>query len=706
MKYKVRSKSGQEAVVDESRIDDAERDGFYPIVSSGSDERTVRFSRLKDAERDGYKPLFKNVEQVEKEPSFLESAKQTGMDTIRGVAQGGTFGLADEISSGVGALKDIATQKRLRMNLEDFMEAYEAQKSATRRADREAGERSPIAYNAGNVAGGIAASALPGMRLLNPKTGATYSTVAKAGAAGGALSGLGYSEADNLKDMALDTAKGAALGAGLGVAAKGVVDNAPKIYQGIKTLSETAKRGLKDDTTGISLIDKPLGMVKEVFGSIKENKSFNNMIQKQKDIIAKSMVSNMSDADDTILASAKAFADKMSDEDVINYGLLNKHEDVLDWVSNNAASQGRGFTAQEVRDQLAIDPIERARLRNLDITEKAREITPVTKEARDVISSQKVSKFLDLQEKAKGEFRAKPHEILGILRSSDEGIKAAKETGMGKAYKAISRAKKFIENGAESEFLGMTKGRIGDVADSDVFIRLNEARKIVDEAIEMPMGRATTSDRILTAYRKDLDKMLKSLDSKKEADKIYSIASKIDEMIFDQAEFKGSVDPYKIKRLLGNTDTANRFRDGLNYLKEFAKATDDQLSADVANKFIDRYEDVLKDYQKYQSINALKVKQGGPSSQAIERLSGKLSKDSFAEQAVQNPVGYMQAQESLIDHFQRSLGKNLKDMDKEEQMAFVRLMTWYKNQKAGSTDESIKRNFELFNKSKFTPGQK
>ena len=141
-------------------------------------------------------------------------------------------------------------------------------------------------------------------------------------------------------------------------------------------------------------------------------------------------------------------------------------------------------------------------------------------------------------------------------------------------------------------------------------------------------------------------------------------------------------------------------------MKEFAKETDDQLSADVARKFIDRYEDVLKDYQKYQSINALKVKQGGPSSQAIERLSGKLSKDSFADMAVQNPVQYMQAQESRIPQFEKAIGKSLKDMDKEEQMAFVRLMTWYNNQKAGAVDESIKKNFELFNKSKFTPGQK
>lgn len=717
MKYKVRSKSGQEALVDETRIEDAEKDGFYPVVSSGNDERIVKYARLKDAERDGYKPLFQNVEPVEKSnDSFIEETmkgKNSVGAAIRGGAQGLTLGLADEISSGVGALRDIATQKRLGMNLEDFMEAYEAQKSATRRADKESSEISPIAYNASNIVGGIATSALPGMRLLNPKANASYKTVAKVGAAGGALSGFGHSEADNLADLAWDTAKGGVAGAGLGVAAKKVVDTAPKIYQGIKNIpksmkaaSDISSRGAKTEITGFTTIDKPLSFAKELFGTARENSSFNKMIQKQKDIIARSMVSNMSDSDDTILASAKAMADKMSDEDVINYGLLNKHDDVLDWVSNNAASQGRGFTAKEVREQLAIDPIERARLRNLDIAKKAKEITPVTKEARDVIDSQKKSRFASLQEQAKNEYVAKPHELLGILRSSDEGIKAAKESGSGKALKAITRAKEFIENGAESEFFGMTKGQLGDVPDAEKFIRISEARKLVDEAIKSSGGKPSTSNRVLGMYRKDLDKILKSLDSKKEADKIYSIASKLDEMIFDQAEFKGSIDPYKIKELLGNSSTANRFRDSLEYMKEFAKETDDHLSADVARKFIDRYEDVLKDYQKYQSINALKVKQGGPSSQAIERLSGKLSKDSFADMAVQNPVQYMQAQESRIPQFEKAIGKSLKDMDKEEQMAFVRLMTWYNNQKAGAVDESIKKNFELFNKSKFTPGQK
>lgn len=145
------------------------------------------------------------------EVSYLESL-------LRGAAQGGTMGFADEISGGVEA----AAQK-LMGEEGDLGDLYRKYREQSRENFKAAETANPRMSTAGNIVGGLATVVAPGAiagkgaaaaltRLLtDPKL------TVKAGAALGGVTGLGTSEADitqgELSEAAYDTAKGTAMGA-------------------------------------------------------------------------------------------------------------------------------------------------------------------------------------------------------------------------------------------------------------------------------------------------------------------------------------------------------------------------------------------------------------------------------------------------------------------------------------------------------------
>lgn len=129
--------------------------------------------------------------------SQLESA-------LRGAAQGLTFGHSDEITGAGEALLDqLQGQGDANKGLLDL---YRQHRDESRAAYENAEKSNPKTYLAGNVAGSIPSA------MLLPEMGAV-----KAGAALGALSGLGMGNADltkgELGKAALETGSGAAMGA-------------------------------------------------------------------------------------------------------------------------------------------------------------------------------------------------------------------------------------------------------------------------------------------------------------------------------------------------------------------------------------------------------------------------------------------------------------------------------------------------------------
>lgn len=160
--------------------------------------------------------------EVADDVSKLESA-------LRGLAQGGSLGFADEIT---GALEALLTEK-----------SYEQARDESRANYHAAQEANPMTYGAGEIGGAIGTAFIPGAGALNAGKAATFMGRAGLAAAQGGLTGLGQSEADNAKDMAIDTAKGAALGAamqGVGekVAAPALKYVGSKVAQGSKVLGK------------------------------------------------------------------------------------------------------------------------------------------------------------------------------------------------------------------------------------------------------------------------------------------------------------------------------------------------------------------------------------------------------------------------------------------------------------------------------------
>jgi hypothetical protein len=170
------------------------------LISPG--ETKTRPSSVRDLD-------LSKVNVVQFAPSYLESAGY-------GAAQGATLGFSDEILGGIQGAYDYATRQN-----SDFGDAYTKRRDAWRDAQKSAQEANPYTYGAGEFAGNLGSMLIPGLGVANVtgKTGlALAKGLAATGAKGGALYGLGASEADNVYDMAKDTVVGGVLGGAAGVA--------------------------------------------------------------------------------------------------------------------------------------------------------------------------------------------------------------------------------------------------------------------------------------------------------------------------------------------------------------------------------------------------------------------------------------------------------------------------------------------------------
>jgi len=151
------------------------------------------------------------AELGDKENTALESA-------ARGAAQGITFGMQDEASAALE--KGLTKLHNLFADNKIDEQTYEELRDAYRRENKQAQEENPGAYLGGEVAGSVASTFVPGMSALNVGKGAKLGTTLGKGALEGAISGYGYSEADNTKDLIKDIAFGSGTGGAFSSAGK------------------------------------------------------------------------------------------------------------------------------------------------------------------------------------------------------------------------------------------------------------------------------------------------------------------------------------------------------------------------------------------------------------------------------------------------------------------------------------------------------
>jgi len=194
------------------------------------EEEVAEINRLREIEE--INQLRSSAKPKPIPPTIGETAMRMG-------SQGLTRGHADEMTAGVGALYDTAQAGLgLRGDI-DLSDAYETRLKPIRKADEAAREANPKTAFVTELAGGLAPALVAGPAAL---AGGTARGVGLA-MLGGAATGSGYSEADNLGDYAKDVG----LGAGLGAAGYGVAKAGGKaIGGGIDAVGDKAS-SMKDE---------------------------------------------------------------------------------------------------------------------------------------------------------------------------------------------------------------------------------------------------------------------------------------------------------------------------------------------------------------------------------------------------------------------------------------------------------------------------
>ena len=128
--------------------------------------------------------------------SWLESA-------LRGGVQGATLGFSDEAMGALGAAGSLGEVVQADDSIGKLKELYQRYRDIERGKNKAAEDANPKTYLAGNVAGGIGSSFVPGLGA------ATLGKTMALGAAGG----LGVSEAESISGDMGNAALGSALGA-------------------------------------------------------------------------------------------------------------------------------------------------------------------------------------------------------------------------------------------------------------------------------------------------------------------------------------------------------------------------------------------------------------------------------------------------------------------------------------------------------------
>jgi hypothetical protein len=149
--------------------------------------------------------------EFESRPTEAESA-------LRGAAQGVSFGFADELTAGAGALVDKAQAAMGQRGDISFGDAYRTRRDVIRGRDDVAKVENPKAFTVGSVAGAVGTALTPAGAVLGPAKGGSFAGNVARSVAGGATAGAGLSNADptssprGLSDFAKDVATGGAVG--------------------------------------------------------------------------------------------------------------------------------------------------------------------------------------------------------------------------------------------------------------------------------------------------------------------------------------------------------------------------------------------------------------------------------------------------------------------------------------------------------------
>jgi hypothetical protein len=260
------------------------------------------------------KPTWDDTEEFDDIPSFddtEEIQEISKMESgLRGAAQGASMGFIDELLASLGTKgaspsQIIAEPKKAIETEKQMMKDYDSNLAEERAEFKAAADANPATSLTSEIAGGI----LPGLLTGG---GATAANVAKAGATlgakaamktaakeggklgakYGAVSGVGYSEEDDLAGLATDAALGGTIGALGGAVLPVGVEGAKRVGKnstdavkallgkipGAKTMAAGYKYGKKGKSISTEQLDDDLSKIaNDVLDNIKQKKADNNL---------------------------------------------------------------------------------------------------------------------------------------------------------------------------------------------------------------------------------------------------------------------------------------------------------------------------------------------------------------------------------------------------------------------------------------------
>jgi hypothetical protein len=671
---------------------------YVDVTKNGKDIFTIEGTEdsIFAAVGKGYKQIDEHSRQKAEEdaPSTLESYG-------RGLAQGATLNFSDEIIGGVeGAFDSLTSDK-------SFGDAYREHRDESREANAEAEARNPKSYFIGELAGGMALPIGVGSKAKTLLTAA--GTGAGVGAVTGAVAGAGKNK--NSDNMVGDVGRGAlagaftgAIGGGIGHLSKGIT----KAGRGeLKAEWDAFKTGAKNaepsDIPVYNQAKKFLAGAKETLDSAGATQEFKNMIAKSKASYVSQMAENGMPQNE--LKSLMNFMDKMSNEEYITSRLLEGDTEITDWLAKQA---GAGNFRKEYTDFLRMSPEERLKLRDMDIKSEAKELVPVADNAQKAVWQRSTDEMGKLTEQARNSFDnditssdlnsyfKKHNELANDLESMKSLV------GRG-SLSRVDTASNLITTG--------TGGRKGWNLDEEVWLRdvtpevkfnrFQKAREIIDggidwEKINNGVRKPTEAEKILMDYRSEIDGLLKKVSGKTEADAVYKTTQELDDLLFNKTEFKGGVDPYKIKRLLGDSPEASRFRDGLTKLEDWAKNNEDPAAKAAAQEFLDKFKALFNKKTKSDALWGLQ-REGGPTALQVQRLQRQVGGDKgVISHAIKQPADFLKDNEAVTSMLQETIGKRFSDMTDAEKSAFVKVYLQYKSEGGVAVPEAIKNNFNVF----------
>ncbi len=366
---------------------------------------------------------------------------------LHGAEQGATLGFSDEIRGALGAAKDVAMDDRYKLN--DLVARYQVNRDQARAMLEKSKRDNPLSYTTGEVGGSTALSFVPGLGVAAKGASLAGRALAAAGtgAALGAASGLGQSNADltkgNFQGALNDTQSGAITG---GIAGGVLTPLGETVGSGIKNFIDPEHlRGIAADravkaTTGqnISALRKLAGATSsgQDFGRTEESirKAGRDIIDsgvigatdRVEDLAPKlaakrqeigSQIGDVGKKVDELYPRAVS-GDKIADQ-LLDYAATIPatgqgkllQEKILNEAENLKAMGGLSFAdAQKVKNQFKFKPQDQdALISNQDVTNKIRNL--ISKEmdntAADVASKADLSgkELLDQYGKLKGQYR-------------------------------------------------------------------------------------------------------------------------------------------------------------------------------------------------------------------------------------------------------------------------------------------------------------